>query len=517
MPTLKVPAPHSPRPPAKKSYLCGVLGFAPSFIPSMKSPLLFLLFFSTSLLLHAQPHFVLQAIQISGNKRTRPEVITREMTIQLGESVALADTASLRERNQFNIYNLRLFNVVNCHFEVADSAAGSLVFHVFVKERWYFFPVPGLAIEERNSYDFLEKMKYNLNHPLREWQVPRMSGYLGIGWGNMTGRNNSLYFWGQAGFSNRLEVGYFHPWLFPEARIDAFGGVKYHTQKQLIYGTEQGKPLWGRTEQSPLMSTHKVYLGVRKRFTPFKSLFVDLVYSRFTFHDSIYQYQRNYLSNNSAKEHYPSVIIVFNNDRRDVKTFPTQGFRYRLLGRFSGGLPGSSTTFAKIGYSVAHYVPLSRNQRWLLAYGSQTTHTFGRKIPFYEKSTVWIDKDEFPEYYNDLRGYERYAIDGTTINLNKVELKYAVFPRKIVHVRQIPFKKFQDLPLGVYVALFGENGNVWDRSISNSDTFLKNRALYGYGIGLHLITFYDNLIRMEVAGNHLNQWGFNFHAIVPIK
>ena len=47
--------------------------------------------------------------------------------------------------------------------------------------------------------------------------------------------------------------------------------------------------------------------------------------------------------------------------------------------------------------------------------------------------------------------------------------------------------------------------------------YLKNQLLTGYGIGLNIIGFYDNLLRLEYSRNHLNQGGVYIHASVPIK
>ena len=108
-------------------------------------------------------------------------------------------------------------------------------------------------------------------------------------------------------------------------------------------------------------------------------------------------------------------------------------------------------------------------------------------------------------------------IDGSYVQLTKAELKFAVVPRKIVHIRQIPVKRFQDMPFGLYVTAFLDNGYVQDETISNQDTFLKNRWLTGYGLGVNIITIYDRLIRIELARNHLGQNGIYFHSSLPIR
>lgn len=468
--------------------------------------------------LSAQKHFILSDIAVVGNKKTHKEVIIREMTIHLGDTIAFADTAAIWKRNQQNLYNLKLFNNVELHTQVEkiDSLCTicPIKLEIIVKERWYFFPLPKVVVEERNSYDLLQKLRNNAGVPLAQWQLPRLSYNLGLVWRNVSGRNDTWSLWAQTGFANRLQMEYTRPWLLPKQKMDFYAGMQYKEQKQLIYGTENGAAQWAHTQQKPLQTTYKIYAGARKRFTPFQSIYTQLTYSYILMSDSIFHFTPHYITNPQRLEHYPSWAWVYTNDKRDVKTFPLQGFHFRTYLRWAGYLPGSTTSFSKLGYSFAQYIPLS--QRFFFAYGSQSMLTLGKKIPFYEKTAIWIDKDEFPTYYNDLRGYERYAIDGTFIFINKAEIKFALLPRKIRHSNLIPFKKFQDFPLGIYLGSFAEGGYVADRSINNQDTFLKNKLLYGYGMGIQIISFYDYLIRMEVARNHLGQIGFNFHAVVPI-
>ncbi|MCB0840459.1 MAG: hypothetical protein KDD99_27525, partial [Bacteroidetes bacterium] len=117
----------------------------------------------------------------------------------------------------------------------------------------------------------------------------------------------------------------------------------------------------------------------------------------------------------------------------------------------------------------------------------------------------------------ELRGYEKYALSGTFVNMNKAEIKFAIIPRQIVHLDYIPSPKFQDTPIGLYLSGFIDTGYILDRSFNNHDQFLRNTFLTGYGLGLHIIGFYDVLLRMEYSRNHLNQGGIYFHATVPIK
>ncbi len=473
----------------------------------------FLLFIFSFSFLFSQPKIYLQHIDIEGNKRTKASVILREMTIHIGDSLEKNALPALLLRNQQNIYNLSLFNLVKIDSVLQEN---SLSLKITVKERWYIFPTAGLVSEERNSYDVINILKKDaLFLPVKEWIIPRFSYDATLVWLNLTGHNNRAWLAVQGGFAQRLSAGYVHPWLLPKQRIDFYAGIDYEKEKQFIFNTIQGNTQWGRVENKALQTDYSGYISGRKRFDAFKSLYVSASYKHVRFNDSIYKFNPLYLADNKTVVAYPSLTMQYMCDKRDIKAYPLKGFRYRGLLRISGFVPGSTNSFVKIGATFAHYVPLTK--RLYLSYGSHNIISFGKKIPYFEKNFLWIDKHDLPDVNNELRGYERYSADAQGLSFNKVDLKYAILPRKIYHLTWIPWSKFQDMPFGFYATSFCDTGYMWDKTFNNQDTFLKNKFLYGYGVGLNMMGIYDLLGRFEVSLNHLKQVSINVHATVPIR
>lgn len=467
----------------------------------------FLLFFP--LTIFSQPKIWVENILISGNQRTHKSVITREMTFHVGDSLEINKLTEIIDRNHQNIYNLGLFNVVRLKLDTTNK---NLVLSIELKERWYIFPNGGATLEERGSYDVIQKI---IDKDQRPQLFHRLSLYGLVGWRNVTGRNNTLSLFGQVGFSNRFAVTYTHPWLFPKQNTDFSILAQYIERKELIYNTVDGKVQWGRTSNEPLQTQYALSIALRKRFTVFKSLFAQVGYQYYHFSDSIANFNAEYITNQRFTEHYPTLTLVFQNDKRDIKAYPLKGWRYRIMGKFSGYLPYSSSSFMKLGATWAHFVPLSK--RWYFAYNLHNVITLGKKIPYYEKNFLWIDRQDLPDFYNELRGFELYAADAANIFIQKAEFRYALFPRKMIHVKQIPFRKFQDMPLGMFLTAFADGGYLTDNTFNNNDNFLKNKYLYGYGVGLNAHIIYDLTGRLEVSHNSLGQWHFNIHALVPIK
>lgn len=473
----------------------------------MNKLFLFLFFLSTFPLFSQNKIFV-QSIHISGNSRTKENVITREMTFQVGDSLEISKLNGIIERNHQNIYNLGLFNIVKL---LPDTTQNVLILTIELKERWYIFPKGGATLEERGSYDVLQKLLDKDQHS----QLFHRLSVLGlVGWRNVTGRNNTLTLGAQLGFSKRFSLIYNHPWLFPKQKTDFSVMAQYIERKELIYNTIDGKVQWGRAEKS-LQTQYALSIALRKRFTVFQSLYAQLGYQYYHFSDSIAKFNPEYITNQHFVEKYPTLTLVFQDDKRDIKAYPLKGWRYRIFGRFNGYIPGSTANFIKLGATWAHFVPL--HKRWYFAYNIQNIITLGKKIPYYEKNFLWIDRQDIPDFYNELRGFEQYSADASNIFIQKAEFRYALTTRRMIHIKQIPFSKFQDMPLGLFLTAFADGGYMTDNTFNNNDNFLKNKYLYAYGLGINAHLIYDLTGRLEASYNSLGQFHFNIHALVPIK
>ena len=91
------------------------------------------------------PSGVIKAIDFSGNRVTRRQILEQEMLVKVGDP---ADPA-LIERSRQAIMDLGLFVAVEAHLEPTD---GGVVLHILVKEKYYILPVPKLNRDERNHF-----------------------------------------------------------------------------------------------------------------------------------------------------------------------------------------------------------------------------------------------------------------------------------------------------------------------------------------------------------------------------
>lgn len=436
-----------------------------------------------------------QSILVFGLKKTKQVVVLREMTFGVGDSL-MTGAAEMKEtirKNYNNIYNTGLFTKVEIDEELTENG---LVFRITVQERWYFWPSPYVSLEERT-----------FNEWWQDKDLDRLVYGLGLEWANFTGWNDQVVAYGQLGYSRRLTLSYNRPFIFPKAKMNGSFLFSYLNNKEIGYGTEKGVLQLARLQNEPMRISFSGLVRLGKRFSPRKHLYIDAMYNHFKPNDSIVFFNDRYLTTRSTREYYPSVALSYINDQRDLRTFPLDGYKYGAIVRHSG-FPGiSSTTFTRLTLSFSHHIPLSK--RWNIAYGSQNMILIGKRVPYFDKF--------FVGFTNTLRGFEPYVIDGSFINMTKGELKFAIIPRKMIHIEKIPFAKFRDFPLGIYISAFADAGYVKDDTFNNSDNYLKNTTLLGYGVGLNLITIYDYLLRVEYSFNNLGGRGIFLHGTVSIR
>ncbi|MEL7529875.1 MAG: BamA/TamA family outer membrane protein [Bacteroidota bacterium] len=449
-------------------------------------------------------------ITLLGAMKTRPWVIMRELTFERFKTYDGGDLKQELERSQRNLYNLGLFNEVILTPQISNQQVTVVI---LVKERWYLFGSPTLQLDERNNYDLFEA--------IRRLDFRRAVFGLDLSWRNVTGQNENLVFAARIGFKQRFSINYTLPAAFRKQNIDLNVGFGFGSNDEILIGTDSGRVVWQRLETQLIQRNIGGVIGLKKRFDPYRFLSLSLKYQHLAFSDSLYDFRINdetvrFATQNSGQEYYPTLSLAWYVDRRDLRSFPLSGYKYQLLAAYSGPEgPIGTTSFAKLGATWAHHIPFG--ERWNFAYGTHHILTIGDSIPWFDKSVVGIGRSDFSGTSTELRGYEPFAVLGTYVNLNKAELKFAIVPRRIVHLPFLPLRRFQDTPFGLYLSSFAETGYVYDKSFNHQDTFLTNRWLLGYGLGLNVIGFYDMLLRVEYSRNHLGMGGIYLNGTVPIK
>jgi hypothetical protein len=115
---------------------------------------------------------------------------------------------------------------------------------------------------------------------------------------------------------------------------------------------------------------------------------------------------------------------------------------------------------------------------------------------------------------NFIRGYELNVVEGQQTIVHKNSLRFTLLNLQYDISNYMPIDGFSIFPVRLFLSANYDHGFVNDRSRLIENQRLTNTYLFGYGLGLDLVTFYDMVFRLEYSINNQNQsiLFFNFRA-----
>jgi Outer membrane protein/protective antigen OMA87 len=120
-------------------------------------------------------------ILIIGNSITRDQIITRELSLKVGDTATFKRMEPILQLDRKKIYNLRLFNTVTIQVLAISPTTVDLL--IEVTERWYTFPSPIFELSDRNFNEWWQNYDHDfsrVNYGLRLYRY------------NFRGRNETL-------------------------------------------------------------------------------------------------------------------------------------------------------------------------------------------------------------------------------------------------------------------------------------------------------------------------------------
>jgi hemolysin activation/secretion protein len=94
-------------------------------------------------------------------------------------------------------------------------------------------------------------------------------------------------------------------------------------------------------------------------------------------------------------------------------------------------------------------------------------------------------------------------------------LKYSLLAPRNGKLPWIKTEKFNKIHYAIYLNLLFDAGYVHN-NIYNPTSRLQNKLIYGTGLGLDLVTYYDLVFRLEYSVNQFGEKGVYLHFMAPI-
>lgn len=384
----------------------------------------------------------LAAIEITGNKETRSEIILREMESQ---PCRLTSQVQLR-RDQLRVKSLNLFNRVEFRLERRSQGP---VLVISVTEKWYIFPIPYWYFKDEKPDQLVYGFRYNQR--------------------NFRGRNEtlSLDFW--SGADRGFRFSHNTPWMenTPQLRrsLELYQ-VTRESQRAAVKGLEE------RASQFAL--------GIGKRWT---IKLISDVNLRFRLTEGIDPLQ---LASGGLIDRILEAEAGSIWDSRDLATFPMEGFYLR--GSVSQGwILDNSRKYQKLLLDARSYLPLQ--ERISLASRMILFPGWGY-VPPYD----WMYLSEgLPIRTGSLTD------EGRSFYMLSVETRFELTRLHYFTWKKAPYfpQYFRNLEYGLGAEIFADCGDAYNDERETGFAELK----LGYGAGLLLRLPYVEVVRLEFALN----------------
>ncbi len=400
----------------------------------------------------------IDSVLIIGNKITEQDIILRELTFSVGDTVNYETLKYNRER----IYSLGIFTHVELNITESTNAN---VLVISVEESWYIYPIPFVELEDKDW----DKISYGV--------------YLVVK--NFRGRNETISSRGALGYDPSLNINYTNPYLIRDKNIYFSAQLAYvdalnkSNTAEIIYGGEFSHKFISASVSAGkrIMLYHRVGLNLSFDYieTP--------------------QYVKTISASNDRIDKVISLGANYIYDTRDLAQFPREGmfasFEFKTKGL---GLDEINYQVMTIDFREYRKIIGELGAKWRVA----SRMTFGDNVPYYDRSYLGLGER--------IRGYYTTEQEGHEYYLGSLELNYPLIKELNINFDFVPLlpKELLSYRVALYLSLFTDTGAT---RLDGRTIGIKNFNS-GYGAGLTLLVLPYNILRVEHAFDEFgnNQW-----------
>ncbi|WP_277480258.1 BamA/TamA family outer membrane protein [Catalinimonas alkaloidigena] len=429
-------------------------------------------------------------IFIIGNRRTKERIILRELNINEGEAFLYDELREIIKQDRRKLMNTQLFLDVKLSLIQLDENIADII--IRVTERWYTVPTPYFKLADRNFNVWISNQN-------RDWK--RVEYGLKFFKYNFRGLNEQIYFAFQLGFTKQLALRYRIPYIDEAQKNGLEFGFSFSETANINYTTYEHRQIFTDSLNKASQSTIGL-VGWRYRPSFYKNHFIEFRYNDVKITDTIRALNPQYFLNDGNRQQYLMLSYSFENDHRDFVGYPLNGYRWRAeISKLGLGIFDELDLF-RLSAEAAKYKPLSKK---LYYAGIGRAFFSSPKVQPYANLTgfgfnqVWI------------RGYELDAIEGQAYLMQQNTLRWKLFSREFDISNVMPVDQFNTIPLAIYVKGYFDQGYLWNDISYLENKPFANKYLYGYGLGVDIVSFYDFVFRIEHSWKHDGTSGIFFH------
>ncbi len=435
------------------------------------------------------------AISIQGAKRTKEAIIMREMQVRTGDTLQTTQLLKLVEESRLLLLNTGLFTKVNIYYKDWEAQTGRVHVRIEVDEAWYIYPVPVFDLADRNFNIWWVEQKRSLQ---------RVNYGLDFSHLNFSGNNDPFKTKIQFGYTRKYNLRYSLPFINRKKTLGIYAYTDFSQNREVNYATVGNKQAFWRDEDRFVYSRFRTEFGINYRPGARNFHYWELGFNQNRIDPHVADtLNPGFFRDGRTLQRYFSLAYEFTSDFRDIRAYPVNGyfFRMRLQKDGIGIFPDRDALTLTARYE--RYFPIA--SRWSLAMLS------GGKLSLIRKPQPYNDNRAlgFGNIY--LPGYEYYLADGLDMALARSIFRYRFFDKELRFGKWVPLPAYRNIPFKAYLVLNSGWALVNDPFPTRVGNPLNNRPLWGGGLGLHLVFFFDKVVLIEYSFNHLWEKGLFLH------
>jgi outer membrane protein assembly factor BamA len=418
-------------------------------------------------------------IIFEGNKKTKESVLLRELSVAPGDKVNLKKMEDLAELNRKRLMNLSLFSEATVTKKWVNDSTVDWKFKV--REQWFIMPELGFKLADRN----INVWWYEQNHDLRRTNLTVLLKHR-----NLRGRMEQLSATIQVGYTQKLGLEYFRPYIDKKQQNGLGASFFFAKNEEVWYNTNFNKLQFIKTRGTYILQQFEAAALYVHRPGYANKHTVELRYRDLSVRDTVVKLNPNYYEGGSNKLQLLELTYRYDLNRVDNWNYPLTGKKIVAYGIARQGIKGMGFQ-GQVMLEAGYFKKIAPKTYFATIFRGRLTTP--EKQPYVYKYAMGSNS----EY---VRGYEFYVIDGAHYGLVRADIKFELFNFTI---RNFPLNFLSVIPIRIYPKVFADAGFVTSNYPGNS--FLNNRGLMGYGVGIDLVSTYDFKFRLEYAFNHLGQ------------
>lgn len=456
-----------------------------------------LAFFSLLPLLAAfgqQEYVIVRNIEVDGNKKTRRNIITREMTFVKGDTILLEDLADQLEQNRQRIMNTSLFVWVKANVRNWNLDTKQADISITVQELWYIFPIPIFELADRNLTVWWDKY----NHSFRRVNYGARFDHK-----NFSGRADQVKVVIQGGFTHKYEVAYRSPYINKAQTLGLSSEIHFSNNREIRIATVDSRDSFFRDDTQKLFRRFRTGVGLQYRPGLYLFHTLDLKYHQRRIDDTVAILNPDFFLHGKLQQRYFELFYKFSMDYRDFRPLPIKGYYFSAEFKKEGfGIFDDVNTMI-INAKYAKFMSLT--PKISLETNVEGNLNLIRRVqPYYNNRALGFGSDF-------IRGYERYVVDGQDYAYLKSTLRYELYNKMLDLGQFIPLKPLRQVPIKLYGKIHSDWGYV-NESFYEDVNSLSNELLGGTGFGLDLMLYANKVFSFEYTYNRLGESGFFIHT-----